>query len=504
MVVFSNRYLRFANTPRKKHIDVLWPVYVYRIIYPESNDKPLNLFQEGILGLFRAGCKQIDEISQLLDLDKELIKFIIATQLQPNGWLDERGKVTEEGKQLLDGESRQKGSLYKDDNASKPKQKIGYIFWDVIGKSWMPRFSKRLNEIEPINQQSNFPNFISERQQGKLITPYRLKAGFSEKPIIDNSDGILQAYRSYRLDIYHAHQLKTQETIPRGEEVRMGNIEFISDDPEPMYIWTSIFHSRESDELWAIQDPFGIRTVVPWLRTPLLSTIDQQGGLAKKFSWLIGEPQVEKQTAEDWLKTFDQKVRMEILIDYPYLENHIDIARYLKAVKRRKEQVEGGISQSENLESLLTDTQKLLESTLKWMLGKWTVNLTRIPRGNEDISKDKKRAVYQALDIPSLSNVSDQLSNQGWKQVHSVLRWKDEARASLKALLCGAVLSTADNQNHPFKQLSAEKLNFPKLLELADLRNQAGHASGNSFEKGEVMEFCDFSINWVKNFKEWF
>jgi len=502
MGVFSSRYLRFNSSPKAKSFDVLWPVYVYRVSYFESNDITLNIFQEGILGLFRAGCKRTDEISQLLDLDKNLVAFITATQLQPNGWLDDNGKITNEGGRVLDGESRQKGSLYKDAKPSKSKQKMGYIFWDVIGQSWMPRFSKKLDEIESEGRLDSFPSFSAERQKGGTFKPYCLRVSFHQAPKVDKGEEIIAAYRSYRLDIHHSRQLNTR-SIQQNEEFWMSNIKSISEDPEPMYLWVSVFHHNKSNELWSIQDPFGVRTTAPWLRESFLSTINKQAGLAKKMSHLIGEPQAKKQTAEEWLTTLDQKVRLEILLDYPYLKNQPDISRYLQAVKHRQEEIKGGNSRSSNLESLLTDAQKLIESTLKWMLGEWTVDLSSLPNANQPISKEQKIRIYQSLDLSVINPITDQLSNQGWRQVHTVLRYKNDARASLKALLCSAILSTVDNQEHPFKKLQADVLDFPKLLKLADLRNQAGHASGDNFDKEEVVELCDFAVDWVSNFKGW-
>ena len=74
----------------------------------------------------------------------------------------------------------------------------------------------------------------------------------------------------------------------------------------------------------------------------------------------------------------------------------------------------------------------------------------------------------------------------------------------MKALLSGAILSTAQNSDHPFKQLDENTLSFSLLLELADMRNKAGHASGHRFDKQEVLNACDFAIQWTTNFKEWF
>lgn len=380
MAAFAKRYLRFGKqNPCHDEVHVLWPVYVYRVMYPVPKAKPLNLFQEAILGLCRAQCTDRQEISRLLDIDHELVAYIMLQMMQ-NGWLDEKGRIKRSGEVMLDEDRQQKGSLYmsKPDNASQDL-KVGYTFWDVLGKKWLPRFMSALPEIEPHEERNGFPSFIMERQHGKPITPYQLHGDNLNSENIHNKfkQQLFDAYRTYQLDIHHAKQLKLDDEFPREQEVRMGSIEFISDQPDPMYLWVSISRNSEVDELWSICDPFGIRTSAPWLRKSLLEVINREKGLITKLSKLIGETQPDKQTAEEWLALLDERVRMEMLLEYPYLEKHIDIARYMTALKRRQMKIQDGDAKGENIESLLSDAQKLIESVLKWMLGQWVVDLDR-------------------------------------------------------------------------------------------------------------------------------
>lgn len=112
---------------------------------------------------------------------------------------------------------------------------------------------------------------------------------------------------------------------------------------------------------------------------------------------------------------------------------------------------------------------------------------------------------YKARNLDALSDDTISIiAKQKWNIVYDVLKRKENSTSSLKALLSGAILSTAQNSDHPLKQLNANDVNFPCLLELADLRNKASHASGHQFDQAKVMGISDFAIQWTTNFKEWF
>lgn len=508
MAASAKRYLRFGKkNPRHDEVHVLWPVYVYRVMYPVPKDKPLNLFQEAILGLCRAQCTDRQEISRLLDIDHELVAYIIK-ELMDQDCLNNKGRITRQGENMLDEDRGRKGELsVSRSEASQQELKMGYAFWDAISQKWLPRFMSTLPEIEPHEERNGFPSFIMERQRGKPITPYQLHG---DNLNLENTHDkfkqqLFDAHKTYQLDIHHARQLNLDDNFPREQEVRMGSIEFISDQPDPMYLWVSIFRNPEVDEPWSIRDPFAIRTNASWLRKPLLGIVDHEKGLVKQLSKLIGETQPDKQTAEEWLTLLDERIRMEMLLEYPYLEKHIDIARYMTALKRRQAKAQDGMANDEDIESLLTDAQKLIESVLKWMLGRWAVDLKRIPKARDIVDEQSLKRIYNAVNLDAVPDgIITQLTRQKWQDIHSALRWRDQSRSSAKALLCGAILSTAENPVHPFKKLDTKKLNFSLLLELADMRNKAGHASGHRFDKQEVLNACDFAIQWTTNFKEWF
>ena len=101
----DERYLLFRDTPRPSGgRSFLWPVHVWKVLYPdpEQHVPRLNLFQQAILGLVRAQCLDSQKIADLLGLNRELVQFIMAAQLIPNGWMAASGTLTLQGQQILD------------------------------------------------------------------------------------------------------------------------------------------------------------------------------------------------------------------------------------------------------------------------------------------------------------------------------------------------------------------------------------------------------------------
>lgn len=65
------------------------------------------------------------------------------------------------------------------------------------------------------------------------------------------------------------------------------------------------------------------------------------------------------------------------------------------------------------------------------------------------------------------------------------------------------LLSTVEHTNHPILQYTASDLQLKKLLELADKRNQVGHASHQQktkIDKDEGLFWSELAVNWVKLF----
>ncbi len=61
----ADRYLRFDVRRPPNGRPLLWPVRVWKVLYPTNRVLKLNLFQQAILGLARARCQDSSEMAEL-------------------------------------------------------------------------------------------------------------------------------------------------------------------------------------------------------------------------------------------------------------------------------------------------------------------------------------------------------------------------------------------------------------------------------------------------------
>ena len=160
MAQFTDQYLSYfggRRTPRGQPI--LWPVWVWEILAPKPDQQGLNLFQKSILGLIRAKKNDPDLIAEWLGLEKEMVLYIIAGQLIPNGWLDDKSKLTESGLAMLEKDQDIRGNLT-----------TAYLFQDAVtGKLW-PRISQNLPYINSLSE--GRPEFKVSRGSDWVEKPF--------------------------------------------------------------------------------------------------------------------------------------------------------------------------------------------------------------------------------------------------------------------------------------------------------------------------------------------
>lgn len=181
----ADRYLRFDVRRPPGGRPLLWPVRVWKVLYPTNRVLKLNLFQQAILGLARARCQDSSEMAELLGLDRELVAFIIATQLIPNGWMTTLGSVTSQGERVLE----------EAQDASE-EVRMGYAYQDAISGNWLPRFTEELPEIEAKRvDERGYPVFLRDLDSGKEDRPFRLNH-FREGTL--DTAALFDAFQRYR------------------------------------------------------------------------------------------------------------------------------------------------------------------------------------------------------------------------------------------------------------------------------------------------------------------
>jgi hypothetical protein len=79
--VSADMFLRWTSGPARpqhgRRRSILWPVYVWPVMAPDLGKNELNTFQEAILGLLNTGLRDLNEVARLLDLERDLVAYII-------------------------------------------------------------------------------------------------------------------------------------------------------------------------------------------------------------------------------------------------------------------------------------------------------------------------------------------------------------------------------------------------------------------------------------------
>ncbi len=483
----ANRYLRFDVRRPPNGRPLLWPVHVWKILYPTNRILKLNLFQQAILGLARARCQNSSEMAELLGLDRELVAFIIGTQMIPNGWMTTLGVVTPQGESVLD-----------EAQDVSEEVRMGYAYQDAISGNWLPRFTEELPEIEAKRvDERGYPVFLRDLDSGKEDIPFCLNH------LLESSletGALFDAFKRYRMDHDHAKQ-RDDELSSR---VRIESLSFVDDAAQPMWLWTWIFPDEAGPQPWLVADPFGLQQAASWLRKPLQEVLPRNDRLARYIASTVGETKSNDLSAEEWLRSLENKIDLTLLADYTWLGKVPIVEGYLTSVLRRKAVIASQEkSWQEDVTSLLIETHNLAESLLQWLLKVYPSDIRRLPhwKNQRDWKNGEAQYYLQFFNLPCLTDdVIKRLSEQPLNQVRNAVT---RGSSSLKALLFAGLLGTVDQVLHPFLKLSADELQLTRLLDMADARNKkAGHSGSERINREEAMEHADFVIEWVQIFKD--
>lgn len=492
----ADRYLRFDVRRPPGGRPLLWPVQVWKVLYPTNRVLKANLFQQAILGLARARCQDSSEMAEILGLDRELVVFIIGSQLIQYGWMTASGAVTSKGERVLE----------ESQDASE-EMRMGYAYQDSISGNWLPRFTEELPEIETKRvDEHGYPIFLRDLDSGREDRPFRLN--HSREGVLDMG-ALFDAFKRYRTDHDHAKQ--------RGDElqsrVQIDSLSFVEDSAQQMWLWTWVFPDKAGPQPWLVADPFGLQQAASWLRKPLQDVLSRNDGVARYIADAIGETRSTSMSAPEWLRSLDNETDLTVLADFNWAHKVPLIEGYLADTLRQKAFLESQDKPWQiHIDALLNSAQSLVESALKCLLAEHKPDIRILPkwdyRRGEGQRNWKEGQAYNFInsireDRGVLSQeVVDLLAKQELDQIRTAIR---TGNSSLKALLFALVLSMRDSLRHPFLNMNEAELKLSVLLDMATARNRkTGHASFYKAEKEQAIEFAAFSISWVHIFREWY
>lgn len=489
------RYLRWDDRfPRRgRTLSLLWPVKVWTVLAPEAQLR-LNVFQEAILGLLHAGLRDRTQIAQMLELDPELVAYVLIQELQPMGFVNDMGRVTSNGMQILQGEAGRESRLSQQ-----------YVFQDAWSGSWLPRVSRELPEVLPREGgASGFPEFVLDRDSGRALRPFRLPRPRHQGNEIPDHHELLQAWRECERARSRAQQADDGGAIA---ELGSEDIELLGGEPTPAWIWCEVYVKEGDQQPWLVSDPWQLTPAARWLREPLQARLHELPALAQRIAHLLPDDGAQGLSPVEWLLSLEHRTELT-LAGMPHLHrpgNELmreHMGRVLRLRDRlEQQQQEGNRLQPEDLASLTQESASLLEATVRRLLERWSWPENAVPPkwGSRREAGEilRQLTLAQALDEWSV----DVLSGQRTQPVQYALKLEGSA---FKALLFAALLCTTWHADHPLRHLHADSLQWCHLLTLVDKRNKGSHASGERLSTEDVLEMARFAIAWHGQFEPWF
>ncbi|MGM1051031.1 MAG: hypothetical protein ACQEXO_01365 [Pseudomonadota bacterium] len=490
--VESGLYLGFGEKPPGKKKSLLWPVLLHRVLYPDPRRAQLNLLQRAILGLVYARTVRAEDIAALTGLHMDLIRLILAQGVS-NGWLvDNADALTPKGEALLD-----------DEDVAEADMKSGYLLQDAFTGQFWPRLVVQLSHMEPLDPLARYPEFRLNRKTGKSTRPFVLSATRTELPALDH-EALRLAYRDYCEDYRASQQLGRSTGLP--EQVRLQGVQRLDDAAQSARVLVWVTAAERGLDLWAVKDSLALRENAWWLQEPLQQAIEQDANLLSQLAPLVSIPRADNQSVEQWLESIRKQSEVQVLIEYPWVEQQPDIRRHLAALLVRREKLQQGDTSPQELDAALVESQKLLEVVMQWLIRTYPADVGQLPsRQRTDFRLNHR--VLSALQLPSLTEtVINLLARQ---KLDQVIRACSRPDSSLKALLFAASMGTLSDSCHPLKTLGAAELQLETLLELADLRNKSSHAQSRFTGKEPIQltpsmarNSIQYALNFTSCFKE--
>lgn len=498
--VFLSYYPKLPRGESSRNMLFL-PVWGWQVLAPvHRSSKALNLFQRTVLGLFDTDQADPVKIAGWLGTEVDLVHLIIANELQPNGWLDSKGKLTQIGKNLLDNETDQRREM-----------RHCFILQDAVtGKIW-PRVLPDLNYLDTEHVEGKVL-IATDKDSGKKLRPFILRPTHYDEPIAPKPNQIRRALQKHR-DAQVSQNLR-QQYSEADADTQLDEFELIEQSPQALFILSHLMQSPIATHVCALQDPTHTAQVDEWIQHLPIALASQDKAFAQEIQRFTGE-QIEP---DESLQQFEQRIAaesaFELAVDFPFADRVDQLIQYLTAIQRRSKQLsESNHPQQSDAEDLINQCQKAIEACFKHMLKKWPLPHAQLVA--KDLKHDDMRRALQhraghyfrpdSLDLFYRTPASTVSSAIGYS-----VGLYSQANVSLGPLVVAALLSVGDHPQHPLVQRTSEEQDLDQDLHcifgLMQDRNSSAHASGMNTPIKEFSQAAQdnaaFVQRWVQSFTQ--
>ena len=315
-IICSPKFERFGF--ERQHL--LVPLLAWKVLAPGRNARNVNLFQKTILKLIRAGVVHSSEIAEHMALDPELVKFIIAAQLQPNGLLDKSFKLTSEAEEALD-----------DGIIGGKELSTAYLFQEPWYGKLLPRIANVLETIEPDNfDDKGFPHFLRSRGEGSYEKPFCLKA--TRLPGTPDTEEIFTALELAETARFNSLQVSGDWAESRA--IFSKGYELMDERPIQVLAWCYVKKADNGEVPWLASDPFGYFPAADYMRELLNERLEKDQHLAGRVARLFNIEYGDSADLQATIEQDEEQLRLELLAEWPWLSGYPALERYVGSLLR--------------------------------------------------------------------------------------------------------------------------------------------------------------------------
>ena len=467
-------YLKLQKLPKyydkdKKTHYVFWPVFVWDVLISSTKSRKLNILETSILGFYDVYCSRkldLETISDLLDLDPDLIQYIVV-QLHNCGWLKEN-KLTKDGKDILHNDSHEK--------------EIAQLFQCGISGQWWDRVLPK-SELEewPVEANGNTPcfkrvKFNGQRESGRF--DHGLRLNFDETCNEPLSNRVVHdVFLNYRRDFETALVTRLESnSIPSYVSSNYSRIQ--SHKPEKLYLFTMV--EFVSNQGWCVRDPLNVAYYDPQLTQSFEDLLNKYDDLSREFPWEFNPGHNLKEYRDlsyfEIKKNITDKVKLALIQDYPLVDRIDGLPGHLSDWLSTKSLIDecGEEYDFKENKNFILESAALLELICKWVIENYPLSNVRcLPDGN--VQKHIQRKTLTAL-VKQLGCLNAEQKNQVTKVDPKNLALAAKGKnSSLSALLLVIWVTCFENPSNPFTPILSNFTLFDRLYQLSNCRNALAH-----------------------------
>ena len=469
-----------------------WPAWAFRVVAPEFQSTRLNALQKAVLSVLRASRLTATELGERLGIHRELAAFVVA-DLQGQQRVDEDGKVTQNGIELLEDEAVESAKLVP-----------AWMFRDALRGQLLPFAAPALEYARTVSNESGFPML----DLGSTGSPWqqrvwRLRAPPEAFPETPAAAEILNAARRSQQSQRLWQQVGVHEDDdldePRVETVQLDRLTSIEPEPQPVYLVTYLYTPRgnDVDGDWYACEFFG-RGHDRSLRQCVIDAAKSDKKLAEQL-----DRRLFAFTRHRNLTGFQAAVRQRdqragrllarvLTID---IENHSAVAKpvreLLDAYLEWHDAREAGSSRLRR--NVLMECRRMLEVLFEDLAQRFPLDGVADLLSQQDQALNKT-ALGAAAKGLGLSSLPAPLGRVRRGQVRAVSEYSDNWR--LRPLVAATLLRARGDATHA---LALAAKSTPDILErverVAEHGGRAAHRSDRSADRAPVQQIVQDTLN---------